>query len=105
MDENGLVPGTPFFLGENGWFPVFSHQSIDHGFSMCFCCSQGGRQVKVQPHSVDFYSAVRDSQRDVKELLTESLSRFSTLTEAGEKNYGEVQLKLSEPFRIDVYSM
>jgi len=32
---------------------------------------------------VDFYSAVRDSQRDVKELLTESLSRFSTLTEAG----------------------
>lgn len=37
--------------------------------------------VKVQPHSVDFYSAVRDSQRDVKELLTESLSRFSTLTE------------------------
>lgn len=39
-------------------------------------------QVKVQPHSVDFYSAVRDSQRDVKELLTESLSRFSTLTEA-----------------------
>ena len=39
-------------------------------------------QVKVQPHSVDFYSAVRDSKRDVKELLTESLSRFSTLTEA-----------------------
>lgn len=38
--------------------------------------------MKVQPHSVDFYSAVRDSQRDVKELLTESLSRFSTLTEA-----------------------
>eukprot|EP00434_Breviolum_minutum_P005685 symbB.v1.2.005008.t1/scaffold288.1/size478366/38 len=37
--------------------------------------------VKVQPHSVDFYSAVRDSKRDVKELLTESLSRFSTLTE------------------------
>ena len=39
-------------------------------------------QVKVQPHSVDFYSAVRDSGRDVRELLTESLSRFSTLTEA-----------------------
>ncbi|CAE7774967.1 ufd1 [Symbiodinium pilosum] len=37
--------------------------------------------VKVQPHSVDFYSAVRDSGRDVRELLTESLSRFSTLTE------------------------
>ncbi|CAE7606035.1 ufd1 [Symbiodinium natans] len=37
--------------------------------------------VKVQPHSVDFYQAVRDSGRDVRELLTESLSRFSTLTE------------------------
>ena len=38
-------------------------------------------EVKVQPHSVDFYQAVRDSGRDVRELLTESLSRFSTLTE------------------------
>ena len=37
--------------------------------------------MKVQPHSVDFYHAVRDSGRDVRELLTESLSRFSTLTE------------------------
>ncbi|CAK9050684.1 Ubiquitin fusion degradation protein 1 homolog, partial [Durusdinium trenchii] len=37
--------------------------------------------VKVQPHSVDFYHAVRDSGREVRELLTESLARFSTLTE------------------------
>ena len=39
-------------------------------------------EVKVQPHSVDFYHAVRDSGREVRELLTESLARFSTLTEA-----------------------
>ncbi|CAE7795091.1 msrA1 [Symbiodinium sp. CCMP2456] len=37
--------------------------------------------VKVQPHSVDFYYAVRDSGREVPSLLTESLSRFSALTE------------------------
>lgn len=37
--------------------------------------------VKVQPHSVDFYFAVRDSGREVPSLLTESLSRFSALTE------------------------
>ncbi|CAJ1401679.1 unnamed protein product [Effrenium voratum] len=37
--------------------------------------------VRVQPHSVGFYHAVRDSKREVKELLTESLGRFSTLTE------------------------
>lgn len=37
--------------------------------------------VKVQPHSVDFYHAVRASGREVNELLTASLSRFSALTE------------------------
>ena len=37
--------------------------------------------VRVQPHGVDFYAAVRDSGREVRELLTESLARFSTLTE------------------------
>lgn len=37
--------------------------------------------VKVQPHSADFYHAVRDSGQDVLELLTSSLSRFSALTE------------------------
>jgi len=37
--------------------------------------------VKVQPHSVDFYRAVGDSGREVGEILTESLSRFSALTE------------------------
>lgn len=37
--------------------------------------------VKVQPHSVDFYHAVRESGREVHELLTASLSRFSALTE------------------------
>eukprot|EP00930_Biecheleria_cincta_P042275 TRINITY_DN29084_c0_g1_i1.p1 TRINITY_DN29084_c0_g1~~TRINITY_DN29084_c0_g1_i1.p1 ORF type:complete len:806 (-),score=147.74 TRINITY_DN29084_c0_g1_i1:208-2625(-) len=37
--------------------------------------------VKVQPHSADFYHAVRDSGQDVLELLTNSLSRFSALTE------------------------
>lgn len=37
--------------------------------------------VKVQPHSADFYHAVRDSGQEVLELLTTSLSRFSALTE------------------------
>lgn len=37
--------------------------------------------VKIQPRSVDFYHAVRDSDRDVNQLLTEALSRFSALTE------------------------
>jgi len=37
--------------------------------------------VKVQPHSVDFYAAVKDSGREVGPLLTESLGRFSALTE------------------------
>ena len=40
----------------------------------------------MQPHSVGFYHAVRDSKREVKELLTESLGRFSTLTEEGVSN-------------------
>jgi hypothetical protein len=59
---------------------------------------------------VDFYSAVRDSQRDVKELLTESLSRFSTLTEAGgwgTQNGREVKrlnVKLPEP-QVFLYLM
>ncbi|CAK9050680.1 Ubiquitin fusion degradation protein 1 homolog [Durusdinium trenchii] len=37
--------------------------------------------VRIQPHSVDFYHAVRSSGREVTELLTESLARFSCLTE------------------------
>lgn len=37
--------------------------------------------VKVQPHSTDFYNAVRDSGQEIGPLLTESLSRFSALTE------------------------
>jgi len=37
--------------------------------------------AKVQPHSVDFYQAVRDSGLEVQKLLQESLSRFSALTE------------------------
>mmetsp|Transcript_50480 Transcript_50480/g.117851 ORF Transcript_50480/g.117851 Transcript_50480/m.117851 type:complete len:713 (-) Transcript_50480:135-2273(-) len=37
--------------------------------------------VKVQPHSVDFYRAVQESSVDVKQLLTQSLARFSALTE------------------------
>lgn len=37
--------------------------------------------VKVQPHSVEFYQAVQDSGQEVQKLLTESLSRFSALTE------------------------
>ena len=40
------------------------------------CC-----QVKVQPHSVDFYEAVKGSGREVQSLLTDSLARFSALTE------------------------
>eukprot|EP00435_Cladocopium_sp_Y103_P044992 s1936_g12.t2 len=37
--------------------------------------------VQIQPHSVDFYEAVRQSGREVQLLLTESLARFSCLTE------------------------
>mmetsp|Transcript_38048 Transcript_38048/g.89014 ORF Transcript_38048/g.89014 Transcript_38048/m.89014 type:complete len:720 (+) Transcript_38048:64-2223(+) len=37
--------------------------------------------VKVQPHSVDFYRAVQESSVDVTSLLTQSLARFSALTE------------------------
>lgn len=37
--------------------------------------------VKVQPHTVDFYKAVQQSGVEVNVLLTESLSRFSALTE------------------------
>lgn len=39
-------------------------------------------QVQIQPHSVDFYEAVRQSGMEVQLLLTESLARFSCLTEA-----------------------
>lgn len=37
--------------------------------------------VQIQPHSVDFYEAVRQSGMEVQLLLTESLARFSCLTE------------------------
>jgi len=37
--------------------------------------------VKVQPHSMEFYEAVRDSGQEVGPLLTQSLARFSALTE------------------------
>jgi len=37
--------------------------------------------VKVQPHSMQFYEAVRDSGQEVGPLLTQSLARFSALTE------------------------
>ena len=55
-------------------------------------------QVRIQPHTVDFYEAVRQSGREVHSLLTESLARFSCLTEAGRlvvwspKNQGEMVL-------------
>ncbi|CAE8581186.1 unnamed protein product [Polarella glacialis] len=42
---------------------------------------RGVEYVKVQPHSADFYNAVRDTGREVRDLLTESLSRYSALTE------------------------
>ena len=38
-------------------------------------------EVRIQPHAVDFYEAVRNSGREVHALLTESLARFSCLTE------------------------
>jgi len=37
--------------------------------------------VKIQPHSVEFYEAVRRARGDVSQLLTQSLSRFTALTE------------------------
>lgn len=40
-------------------------------------------QVQIQPHSVDFYEAVRSSGQEVQAMLTASLSRFSCLTEDG----------------------
>ena len=40
-------------------------------------------EVKVQPHGVEFYDAVQRSGREVQSLLTDSLSRFSALTEDG----------------------
>jgi len=59
--------------------------------------------VMVQPHSIDFYQAVQDSGREVRELLTDSLSRFSALTEdtavpieIGSKFY-DVQIMSLEP--------
>eukprot|EP00930_Biecheleria_cincta_P086316 TRINITY_DN75628_c0_g1_i1.p1 TRINITY_DN75628_c0_g1~~TRINITY_DN75628_c0_g1_i1.p1 ORF type:complete len:1054 (-),score=261.82 TRINITY_DN75628_c0_g1_i1:63-3224(-) len=59
--------------------------------------------VKVQPHSVDFYQAVRESGREVPDLLQDSLARFSALTEdtkvpveIGGKHF-EVQIVKLEP--------